>query len=1136
MSLRLPYYVEILLKACKKINLIFIKKCLAISFLIMLLMLSEYLLVIPDFSILIFVNILLIGIGIISWIFWDSFTVKIISILLLRKKVNLSLGISSDFIFDKWSFSKRTIYPLGFVFSICILKWEFTEIPGMINIFWDFILFALLLPLSIFIVPTKWVLDEAKIFHSDKSTKMKKMVAIPTHLEHFVGFGAVLSFFIFVLDIWKKQGFYGIIGSLMIFFFVLGIPSVTTVILYGRFSYKKHIENVRMLIEEKKYKLSKRPSDNPRIWKYALFLIFLLYAVLIGLFLLDLPFFEPNSTGTRRYTNSQYGFSFEYPNSWRELTPKEAKNDIENPGINLISNADSTIAKGKVVELIEKAQLIDVYIEIIEGINQTDKSLQQSINYQDTMYYRSIPGFKKISDKVITINKVKGIEYTYTFRQSFWTYEAKKIFLYRNDKIYIISFIALSSDFDDYYNNYFIPLINSFKIEQIIFNSQKLSTKTTWSLGNGYSITVQDIDVSNYPKQVWLVFSHSDKRLDGRLVAEGDQYNYNNIFTTTVYRIEEKGYNKYVTLTDTFLEPALSAKTTPPINAEDKSNTKVLIEINKVPTVIEVENEPEVYNLDTKILEPDESWDISEGYVLTANSIDARSIPGRAWLALSRNGVKLEDIFVKEGETYEYNNVLSTRVESIISEFVYVRAKNHIIGSASERIQLEDTQFHSTNIPVTPESPLTRYDVKTLFIGEPWELDGGYVLTENSIDARSNTRKAWLALSRNGVKLEDIFVKEGETYNYSNILNFKINIIFSGSTNDMTQLKDIQFHPTNIPVTPESPPAKSDVKILTAGERWELDKVYSLTVNSIDIQSTPRRAWLTLFRDGIRLEDIFVKEEDTYDYNNILNFKINIIFSGPATDMIQLKDIQFHSTNIPVIPESPPTQYDVKTLSLGEPWELDEGYVLTTNSIDGESNPRKAWISIYKNKVKLEDMFVREGETYDYNNILNFKINTIFSGLLTDVIQLKDTQIHPTNIPVTPESSPIQHDVKILQLGEPWELDEGYVLKANSIDAKSSPERVWLVLYKNENKLDSELLSEGEIYNYNNGFNFKVDTIFSGIVGDLVVFSAESKDHNSPSINSSLNVGRNYEHNKISGFEAFFAGFGVIMALVLRRR
>lgn len=89
-------------------------------------------------------------------------------------------------------------------------------------------------------------------------------------------------------------------------------------------------------------------------------------------------------------------------------------------------------------------------------------------------------------------------------------------------------------------------------------------------------------------------------------------------------------------------------------------------------------------------------------------------------------------------------------------------------------------------------------DAHTLKIGEEWDLGEGYSLTAKSIDAKTAPRQAWLSLTKNGIKLEDIVINQGNAHTYSTSLAGEDNVpvfvtyadsIFSGASSDMIQLK-----------------------------------------------------------------------------------------------------------------------------------------------------------------------------------------------------------------------------------------------------------------------------------------------------------------------------------------------------------
>ena len=68
---------------------------------------------------------------------------------------------------------------------------------------------------------------------------------------------------------------------------------------------------------------------------------------------------------------------------------------------------------------------------------------------------------------------------------------------------------------------------------------------------------------------------------------------------------------------------------------------------------------------DMKILAKYETWAIGGGWTLKNQHIDASSNPKQVWLVLSKDGVKVDDKVIKEGDKYIYSNVFETKIESI---------------------------------------------------------------------------------------------------------------------------------------------------------------------------------------------------------------------------------------------------------------------------------------------------------------------------------------------------------------------------------------------------------------------------------------------------------------------------------------
>jgi formylglycine-generating enzyme required for sulfatase activity len=88
---------------------------------------------------------------------------------------------------------------------------------------------------------------------------------------------------------------------------------------------------------------------------------------------------------------------------------------------------------------------------------------------------------------------------------------------------------------------------------------------------------------------------------------------------------------------------------------------------------------------------------------------------------------------------------------------------------------------------------------------------------------------------------------------------------------------------------------------------------------------------------------------------------------------------------------------------------------------------------------------------------------------------------------------------KSLTVGETWDVGDGWTLMAQSIDAKASPRRAWLVLSKDGIKKDDKVVSEKSIYTYVEKsiaresdvplFVTYVDAVFAGATSDMAQFT-----------------------------------------------
>ncbi len=97
-----------------------------------------------------------------------------------------------------------------------------------------------------------------------------------------------------------------------------------------------------------------------------------------------------------------------------------------------------------------------------------------------------------------------------------------------------------------------------------------------------------------------------------------------------------------------------------------------------------------------KSLTVGETWDVGDGWTVTAQSIDARALPRQVWLVLSKDGIKLDDKVIAQGQVYAYIEK-SFAGESDVPLFVtYVDSV--FAGAISDMVQLRYTWAISTSV------------------------------------------------------------------------------------------------------------------------------------------------------------------------------------------------------------------------------------------------------------------------------------------------------------------------------------------------------------------------------------------------------------------------------------------------------
>jgi len=181
-----------------------------------------------------------------------------------------------------------------------------------------------------------------------------------------------------------------------------------------------------------------------------------------------------------------------------------------------------------------------------------------------------------------------------------------------------------------------------------------------------------------------------------------------------------------------------------------------------------------------KILNKDEVWYVGGGYSITPKVFD--TVANKVTLTFRIDNNELDSTAVSLGDTYTYEDIFSTKVDSISNSSV--KLKNSLIGASA----ILDTDSAPDMVRI--------YSIggkKALSVGEVWEISGGYSLLVQSIDMRASPRQAWFTLRKNCVKVDDVVVAQGQYYNYSKYgttIQAYFDTTFAGATSNMLQLKN----------------------------------------------------------------------------------------------------------------------------------------------------------------------------------------------------------------------------------------------------------------------------------------------------------------------------------------------------------
>ncbi len=358
---------------------------------------------------------------------------------------------------------------------------------------------------------------------------------------------------------------------------------------------------------------------------------------------------------------------------------------------------------------------------------------------------------------------------------------------------------------------------------------------------------------------------------------------------------------------------------------------------------------------------------------------------------------------------------------------------------------------------------------KTLTIGETWSLGEGYNLTAQAIDAKASPRQAHLIFSKDGNKLDDKIVTEGQVYTYVEkslagesdvpVLATYAESIFAGTTSDIVQLRYTWLISRNV-LEVKVGDQFGVFEVKEANENYVLlynkDKPISLDQNSVQPLYGDLKFKVADSSTALRFYPIIEK-------TNLGKYELR----GGAYDQSKYKGLVWDAQRFPGF------WYTLGSGKSSENLAVDQSASSLTNAsrtiekenLQYNTSRTDQKFSIFSNTGKK----VENG--LEYNSTTGTFTKNITGGWYARLGWFGDLYVAVNGKANKLAKLLINHgtdvkEKKTLTIGETWSLGEGYNLTAQAIDAKASPRQAHLIFSKDGNKLDDKIVTEGQVYTY----------------------------------------------------------------------
>ncbi len=405
---------------------------------------------------------------------------------------------------------------------------------------------------------------------------------------------------------------------------------------------------------------------------------------------------------------------------------------------------------------------------------------------------------------------------------------------------------------------------------------------------------------------------------------------------------------------------------------------------------------------DKKTLTVGETWDIGDGWTLAANSIDAKATPRQVWLTLSKDGVKKDDKVISAGTT-DAKPIYTYVEKSFCSETdvpLFVTYVDSVFaGATTDMVQLRYTWLISSTC-----TEIKSGDTYGVFKNA--QVSGKNLTLTNDDNSVSLTRDNTVTL--NGAL--KFFIADSDALRFYAMAMYTepgtYEVRGSVWDQDKNTMADASWNPQKFAgfyydlkddLGRENLTIDASVNLGGPGANKSIPK----SKLSYQTMAQPKDLKVVNTVNRTALADKGL--EQTGDGKAFFNGSYYIIgwqaqpyvaVNGKADKLSKL--ILEHGTSTA----------DKKTLTVGETWDIGDGWTLTANSIDAKATPRQVWLTLTKDGVKKDDKVISAGTTdakpiYTYVEksfcgetdvpLFVTYVDSVFAGATTDMVQLRYT-------------------------------------------------------------------------------------------------------------------------------------------------